>query len=64
MNDERVHHYVIRVIALDVRTLGLTGAFTGEDGEKAVAGHVLASGEAKADYTLNPHLAANAKPNS
>ncbi|RBP16829.1 hypothetical protein DFR50_104106 [Roseiarcus fermentans] len=56
-NDERVHRYSIRVIALDVATLGLTGAFDGEAALAAAEGHILASGAATADYALNPALA-------
>jgi len=56
VNDNRVHHYTIRVLALDVKTLDLTGAFGGEAVEKAVVGHVLASGESVATYALNPAL--------
>ena len=57
VNDERVHHYTIRVVALDVKTLGLAGAFDGEAVEKAMVGHVLANGESVATYALNPALA-------
>lgn len=62
-NDQRVHHYILEVVALDVVTLGLSGPFTGEDVEKAMAGHILASGDATATYSLNPSLipAATAK---
>jgi Raf kinase inhibitor-like YbhB/YbcL family protein len=56
INDQRMHHYTLTVAALDVATLGLSGPFTGEDVEKAMAGHVLASGEAIATYSLNPSL--------
>ena len=56
VNDERVHHYTIRVVALDVKTLGLAGPFGGEAVEKAMVGHVLASGESVASYSLNPAL--------
>ncbi|MQB04620.1 YbhB/YbcL family Raf kinase inhibitor-like protein [Agrobacterium tumefaciens] len=56
MNDQRVHHYTLEVVALDVATLGLSGPFTGEDVEKATAGHILSSGEAIATYSLNPSL--------
>lgn len=54
INDERPHHYTIRVYALDTPSLGLTGAFDGAALEKAVKGHVLAEGEAVAIYALNP----------
>lgn len=53
-NDERVHRYVFRVFALDVPSLGLSGAFDGAAVENAVLGHILAQGEAVATYTLNP----------
>lgn len=56
VNDERVHHYTVRVYALDVPSLGLTGAFDGPALEAAVKGHVLAEGEAVATYALNPKL--------
>lgn len=55
-NDLRPHGYVVRIYALDVPSLGLSGPFTQADVEKAVAGHVLATGEAGAIYTLNPDL--------
>lgn len=58
-NDVRPHHYTVRVVALDVRTLGLDGAFTGEQVEKAMLGHVLAEGRATAVYALNPALRAS-----
>lgn len=40
-NDERVHGYRFAVYALDVPTLGLSGAFTGHDLRRAMAGRVL-----------------------
>ena len=54
MNDARPHHYTVRVYALDTPTLGLTGAFDGPALEAALAGHVLAEGEAMGTYSLNP----------
>jgi Raf kinase inhibitor-like YbhB/YbcL family protein len=62
-NDQRIHHYTLKVVALDVATLGLSGAFDGQAVEKAIAGHVLASGEAVATYTLNSSLAPAAVAN-
>jgi len=56
VNDLRVHRYIVRIFALDVETLGLADAFTGEMLEKAMTGHVLASGQAEGRYTLNPAL--------
>jgi Raf kinase inhibitor-like YbhB/YbcL family protein len=58
INDQRIHHYTLKVAALNVATLGLSGPFTGEDVEKAMAGHVLASGKAVASYSLNSLLPA------
>lgn len=63
VNDHRVHQYSVRVVALDVATLGLDGAFDGDAVEKAIIGHVLASGEAVASYTLNPENRRNANSN-
>jgi len=39
------------VYALDVPSLGLSGLFFGEDALRAMQGHVLASGEADAEYS-------------
>lgn len=50
-NDERVHHYVVRVLALDVRRLPLADDFTGAQFEQAVRGHVLGSGSVTLTYT-------------
>ena len=55
-NDERMHHYTFKVFALDVPTLGLSGAFTGPEAEAAMKGHILAEGQAVGEYTLNPEL--------
>jgi phosphatidylethanolamine-binding protein (PEBP) family uncharacterized protein len=52
-NDERLHHYHFTVYALDVETLGLDGGFALDDVRRAMAGHVLASGEWTGVYTLN-----------
>ncbi len=52
-NDERLHHYHFQVYALDVPSLGLSGAFTGKDLEKAMNGRVLAMGEAVGTYANN-----------
>jgi Raf kinase inhibitor-like YbhB/YbcL family protein len=53
-NDTVPHRYVTRVYALDVATLGLEGLFFGEDAERAMQGHVLAMGEADAEYSASP----------
>ena len=53
-NDERVHHYVFTLYALDVATLPLGLAFSGTDARKAIAGHILAQAALTGVYSLNP----------
>ncbi|MDH4247867.1 MAG: YbhB/YbcL family Raf kinase inhibitor-like protein [Deltaproteobacteria bacterium] len=53
-NDEILHHYVFRVYALKVETLGLSGAFTGAQAEAALKGQVLDQVEWVGTYTQNP----------
>ncbi|MDI7775341.1 YbhB/YbcL family Raf kinase inhibitor-like protein [Asticcacaulis sp. EMRT-3] len=53
-NDERLHTYRFMVYALNVTSLDLDEGFTGEEAEKALAGYVLAEGEATGVYTTNP----------
>lgn len=55
-NDTIVHHYHFTVYALDVDSLGLSGAFTGQDARRAMEGHVLAKATWVGTYTLNPAL--------
>ena len=55
-NDERLHHYVFTVYALDVETLDLSGSFTGGDVRAAIEGHVLASGSVTGTYAINPDV--------
>ena len=57
-NDERLHTYRFMVYALDVTTLNLPDGYTGEQAERALAGHVLAEGEVTGLYTTNPKLTA------
>lgn len=52
-NDVVPHRYVTYVYALDVATLGLSGLFFGEDAQRAMQGHILASGEAQARYSAS-----------
>ncbi|MFM0648168.1 YbhB/YbcL family Raf kinase inhibitor-like protein [Paraburkholderia bryophila] len=52
-NDERVHRYRVTVYALDVDTLGLSGAFSRADLLRAMKTHVLATGSASVDYFVN-----------
>lgn len=53
-NDERLHHYVFTVYALDVETLGLPARFDGPAALAAMEGHVLASAELVGTYSLHP----------
>lgn len=55
-NDERMHHYVFTLFALDVGSLGLEGGFGGEDARSAMRGHVLAEAKVTGRYTLNSSL--------
>lgn len=56
-NDERLHHYVFTVFALDVDRLDLPEPFTAADARQAMQGHVLAQASLTGTYTLNPRLA-------
>lgn len=60
-NDTRRHHYHFMVYALDVPSLGLTGAFRAPDALKAMKRHVLAKGQTVGFYALNPTVAAKIK---
>jgi len=55
-NDEILHHYVFRVYALKVETLGLSGPFTGAQAEAAIKKHLLDQGEWVGTYTQNPKV--------
>jgi Raf kinase inhibitor-like YbhB/YbcL family protein len=55
-NDERIHHYHLKVFALDKSSLGLSGPVTGPQVMDAIAGHILAQGEVVGKYTLNPDV--------
>lgn len=57
-NDTIVHHYHFTLYALDVETLGLTGAFTGAQARAAMEGHVLAEAAVMGTYSLNPEVPA------
>jgi Raf kinase inhibitor-like YbhB/YbcL family protein len=52
-NDERAHHYHIRVFALDIEHLGLDKNATAKQVEKALQPHLLAEGETVGVYRLN-----------
>lgn len=53
-NDERLHHYVFTLYALDVDKCPLDGRFGGAEVRKAIADHVLAEASLTGTYTLNP----------
>lgn len=53
-NDERVHAYNFVIYALDIDSLGLSGAFSGHDARRAMAGHVLAEARIVGLYAINP----------
>lgn len=55
-NDERIHTYHFIVYALDVVSLDLDDGFSGAQAEKALAGHILAQGEATGIYSTNPKV--------
>ena len=51
-NDERRHNYVFTVYALDVPSLGLSGAFNLADAKRAMQGHVLAEASLRTSYAI------------
>lgn len=53
-NDERLHHYVFTLYALDVTRCAVEGRFNGADVRKAIADHVLAQAGLTGIYSLNP----------
>ncbi len=55
-NDALAHHYHFGVYALHVKSLGLTGTFTGGDALRAMQAHLLADGQVVGVYSLNPDV--------
>ncbi|MCO4746111.1 MAG: YbhB/YbcL family Raf kinase inhibitor-like protein [Proteobacteria bacterium] len=53
-NDERVHGYRFGIYALDVESLDLSGAFTGNELRRAMAHHVLDAQILIGTYAINP----------
>lgn len=51
-NDERLHHYIFTIYALDVECLLLPEPFTGHQALEAMAGHVLQQASICGTYTL------------
>lgn len=57
-NDELPHHYTFTLYATDLERCPVEGAFTAEDVETALLGHVLARAEVTGVYSLNPAVPA------
>ena len=60
-NDERIHHYIFRLYALDVPRLDLPQRFTGQQAYAAMYGHILDEAQLVVAYSLNPELALTLK---
>jgi Raf kinase inhibitor-like YbhB/YbcL family protein len=60
-NDERIHHYIFRLYALDVACLALAPRFTGAQARAALHGHILDEAQLIGAYSLNPELALTLK---
>ena len=60
-NDERIHHYIFRLYALDVPRLALPERFTGRQAHAALYGHILDEAQLVAAYSLKPELALTLK---
>ncbi|HVC49898.1 MAG TPA: YbhB/YbcL family Raf kinase inhibitor-like protein [Burkholderiales bacterium] len=58
-NDERIHHYIFTLYALDLSELPLPENFTGLDLRKAIMGHIIDSASWTGLYSLNPNLVKN-----
>lgn len=57
-NDQRIHHYVFRLYALDVARFPLEGTFTGQEARAALRGHILDEAQVIGAYSLHPAVAA------
>jgi Raf kinase inhibitor-like YbhB/YbcL family protein len=55
-NDERLHHYVFTLYALDAPHLALGAAFSGAEARQAMQGRILAQATLTGLYSLNPAL--------
>jgi Raf kinase inhibitor-like YbhB/YbcL family protein len=51
-NDQRIHHYVFRLYALDIARLPVDGRFTCLDVLQAIHGHILDEAQVIGTYTL------------
>lgn len=61
VNDERLHHYIFRLYALDLPRLALKGRFTCAEVLSAIHGHIIDEAQLIGTYTLNPALAAQGR---
>lgn len=55
-NDERIHHYLFTLYALDVPALEISDTLDGRAVRKALEGHVLATATLTGTYSLNPSV--------
>jgi Raf kinase inhibitor-like YbhB/YbcL family protein len=53
-NDERRHHYTFTLYALDVESLGLSGAFGAQEVREAMQGHIVAEASITCSYAIYP----------
>lgn len=53
-NDERIHAYTFNVFALNVKSLGMHGSFSGHKAMRALRSHVLAQASVTGLYAINP----------
>jgi Raf kinase inhibitor-like YbhB/YbcL family protein len=60
-NDDRIHHYIFRLYALDLAQLPVGPSFTGAEARAAIHGHILDEAQLIAAYSLNPELASTLK---
>ena len=60
-NDERIHHYIFRIYALDAAWLPIEGSFTGLEARQAIRGHILDEAQIVGAYSLQPELAKTLK---
>lgn len=57
-NDSIPHRYTFQIYALACDSLGLEGAFSGEDVIRKMAGHILGSAKYEGKYSMNPEVRA------
>lgn len=55
-NDERMHHYLFTLYAIDVPALEIGGTLDGRAVRQALEGHVLATATLTGTYSLNPSV--------